>query len=182
MSTLADVSMDSGVLELETSEIPVYAGDQVQAGRKFLQKFGIDSKSLTNQQVVDKLERIREAKAKSVEILSRGPVLDGIERLLKLVPKGFVGEFMLESDLEISRAEALGWEVFLDEKASKKTPTGTADRRVRMGDTILMVIPEEIYIANKLVKLERIERRRRQSESKRAQSETSHWTVPVVEL
>jgi len=166
----------------DDEQLPAYAGNQIEAGRKFLLKFGIDAAKFSDQEVADKLERIREAKAKSVEVLSRGPVLDGIERLLKLVPKGYVGEFKLDTELEVSRAQALGWEVFHDEKASKKTLTGAADTKVHMGDTILMIMPEEVYIANKLVKLERVERRRRQSEPKRAQMETSAWTVPVVEL
>ena len=177
MSDESDVMvMDAGI-----KRIPVE--DQIKAGRRFLQKFGIDASKLTDEDVVDKLEKIREAKAKSVEVLSKGPTLDGMERLLqKYIPEGFRGEFKLNNEIDIPRAEAMGWEIVRDKRAKKDTPTASADDKVVLGDTVLMMMPEEQYIANTLVKLERVEANRRLSRPSKSRDETSEWAVPVVEL
>lgn len=166
-----------------TSVGEVVTGNQIQAGRKFLTKFGIDASELSDKEVVEKLNKIRVARARSVEVLSRGPTIDGIELILKKhVPKGHIGEFVLERDVDVSRAKAMGWMVLVDDKAKKDTPTGKADGVVRLGDCILMTMPEEDYIANRLVKLERLERRHKKTQAQAARDETSEWTIPVVEL
>jgi len=170
-------------LDLDTP-IETVSGDAVASGRAFLARFGVDVRKLSNEQVIEKLDKIREAKAKSVQVLSKGPTIDGMERILERIPSGYVGEFKRDTDVDIKRAETLGWAVFFDEGNKKEvTPTGTADGRIRYGDQVLMFMPEEQYIANKLVKLERIERRKvANSQEKVAQRETSAWEIPVVKL
>ena len=110
---------------------------------------------------MEKIEKIHSAKKTVGQVLSRGRALDGIERLLSFVPRGYVGEFKRENDMDVSRAEALGFEVFISDEAKLESSTGTADGRVKLGDQILMIIPEELHVANRLIKADRLAARRK---------------------
>lgn len=176
--------LDPTTMKLE-EDIEEYTNDKIEAGRAWLIKFGIDASGYSAKEVVEKLNKIREAKKAAVEVLARGPTIDAMEMLLEYVPEGFVGEFKAIRDTDIHRAEALGWQVFKHEKASKKTTTASSDNTVRLGDTILMIIPEEMYVARQLTRLERRQARKNRAtlgEQKRAERETSDWEIPVVKL
>lgn len=129
--------------------------------REFLAKYGINITDLTPKEVMDKIKKIQVAKSEAAQVLSRGQAIDGIERLMAYVPEGFVGEFKRENDMDIARAEAMDFKVFFDEKANTESSTGTGDGRIRWGDCVLMIIPEEKYIARRLLKAERLAERRK---------------------
>lgn len=143
-----------------TPEIVVLPQEVVQA-RTFLENYGIKHAHLTDKEVMQKIHKIDAARRTSVQVLSRGKAIDGIERALQKVPEGYVGEFRRDRDVDIQRAEALGWTVFIDEDAKKETPTQAADNKVKLGDQILMIIPEEEYVGNWIAIRERREARRK---------------------
>ena len=135
-------------------------GQKLHDAKKLLNRFGIDTSKMDEDDVFAKMEKIQNYKKANVQVLSRGQVLDGFTRLLKYVPEGMRGEFKRNDSMAIDRARAMGWEVFVNEEAKKESLTGSADGRVRLGDSILMVMPEEMYIALHLEKDERAKRRR----------------------
>ncbi len=148
-----------GPADYETS---THIAPQVlEEAHTFLNRYGINTSDLTPKEVMAKIEKIHVAKAENAQVLSRGQATDTIDRLLSYVPNGFVGEFKGENDMDVARAEALGFTVFLSEEAKLESSTGTADGRVRCADQILMIIPEERYIANRLIKAERLAERRK---------------------
>jgi hypothetical protein len=120
---------------------------------KFLSRFGIDTDELEDEEILEKYDKVMTAKDSrtKLQVLSRGRTLDGIDAILALIPKGFVGELKRERDIDIQLAQAQGWKVFFSEqKVENETPHGVADRRIRFGDLILMYMPEEEYIALQL--------------------------------
>lgn len=133
----------------------------LEEAHTFLNRFGIRTDDLSPKEVMEKIEKIHSAKKTVGQVLSRGRALDGIERLLSFVPRGYVGEFKRENDMDVSRAEALGFEVFISDEAKLESSTGTADGRVKLGDQILMIIPEELHVANRLIKADRLAARRK---------------------
>ena len=141
-------------------EDAAYTERQIEEGIVFLEKYGIDTSEMSHYDVFVKLEKIQEAKEESAQVLSRGRVLDGIDRLLSYVPEGFKGGFFGDTDVDVARAEALGWAVFLDDRAGRASSTGVSDGRVKLGDQILMITPEEKYIGHLLAKAERFKIRR----------------------
>lgn len=143
----------------EAEEVDV-SPEKVQECRMFLDRFGINESEYTDKEVIEKVRRIQKARESHAQVLSRGRTLDGLDRLLKFVPKGYVGEFKRENPEDISRAHALGFRVFKSEDAAVASSTGSADGKVRLGDCILMIIPEEEYIAAHLAKQDNIQRRR----------------------
>ena len=156
----------------------------IEEAKRFLDKYGIDITDLSDEEVIEKIQKIGKAKQVAVQVLSRGRVLDGLDRLLERVPKGFRGEFKRESDIDIKRAMALGWRPLIDDEAKKDTPTGKADGLIRFGDQILMIMPEEEYVAMRIAREERIKHRRearkpiRQKDSPEAQD----LPTPIIEL
>lgn len=141
---------------------PTHVAPQVlEEAHTFLNRFGIRTDDLSPKEVMEKIEKIHSAKKTVGQVLSRGRALDGIERLLSFVPRGYVGEFKRENDMDVSRAEALGFEVFISDEAKVESSTGTADGRVKLGDQILMIIPEELHVANRLIKADRLAARRK---------------------
>ena len=141
---------------------PTHVAPQVlEEAHTFLNRYGIKTDDLSPKEVMDKIEKIHSAKRTVGQVLSRGRALDGIERLLSFVPRGYVGEFKRENDMDVSRAEALGFKVFISDEAKVESSTGTADGRVKLGDQILMIIPEELHVANRLIKAERLAVRRK---------------------
>lgn len=141
---------------------------------------------LSVEEVIAKAKRVTEAEATSAQVLSRGRTLDSIDRILKkYVPEGMVGEFARNNDLDIARYRALGYEVFVDEdaKGKKETPTGTADGLVRLGDTILMTIPEETYrVINRQKARRRAEKRRKTDSRALARAERMKSNLPIEEM
>ncbi len=145
----------------EKKETPVEVSpEKVQECRMFLDRFGIDEAKYSDQEVVEKVRRIQKARESHAQVLSRGRTLDGLDRLLKFVPDGYIGEFKRERPEDISRAHALGFRVFKSDEAAVASSTGSADGKVRLGDCILMIIPEEEYIAAHLAKQDNITHRR----------------------
>ncbi len=141
---------------------PSHVAPQVlEEAHIFLNKYGIMTEGLTPKEVMTKIQKIKVAKVENAQVLTRGRAIDGMERMLSFVPDGFVGEFKRENDLDISRAKALGFTVFESEEAKLESSTGTSDGTVRYGDQILMIIREELYVANRLIKAERLAARRR---------------------
>jgi hypothetical protein len=102
---------------------------------------------LSAEEAVEKAERIRKARSKAAQVLSRGRTLDTLDRVLAYVPDGYVGQLVRESDVDIDRFRILGFELFESEAAKKESSHGTADGKVRVGDQILMTIREEEYAA-----------------------------------
>ena len=155
-----DVNDITNTIFEEVDKPAPYTETQIEEGRVFLEKYGINTSNLAPQDVFEKLQKIQNAKEEAAQVLSRGRALDGINRLLSFVPTGFTGGFFGENDIDVRRAEALGWEVLIDEDANKQSSTGASDNRVRLGDQVLMIIPEENYVGNLLAKAERFKKRR----------------------
>ena len=102
---------------------------------------------LSAEEALEKAERIRLARSKAAQVLSRGRTLDTLDRVLAYVPDGYVGQLVRESDVDIDRFTILGFELFESQAAKKESSHGTADGKVRVGDQILMTIREEDYAA-----------------------------------
>jgi hypothetical protein len=151
-----------GLLGSSTFSSNTHVAPQVlEEAHVFLNRYGIKTDHLTPKEVMAKIEKIHVAKEENAQVLSRGRALDGIERLLTFVPDGYIGEFKRENDMDINRAEALGFKVFISDEAKLASSTGAADGRVKFGDQILMIIPEELHVANRLIKAERLAERRK---------------------
>jgi len=171
-----DGSMEASKAQEEPIEAPIgpadyespdYVSPQVlEQAHTFLNRYGIKTDHLTPKEVMTKIAKIHAAKEEQAQVLSRGMALDGIERLLTFVPEGYIGEFKRENDMDVSRAEALGFKVFYSDKANLASSTGTPDGRVKLGDQVLMIIPEENHIAHRLVKAERLAERRKAHDPK----------------
>jgi len=164
---------------------PTHIGPQVlEEATAFLDKYGIKTTDLSPKEVMDKIEKIKAAKEIAAQVLSRGRAIDGIERLLSFVPEGYIGEFKRENDMDISRAKALGFTVFESDEANLESSTGKSDGLVRLGDQLLMVIPEETYVANRLVKAERLAERRKAHDFKAGaiDQKGSDPLFPLIEL
>lgn len=162
-----DLGLEEGSIEKEVKVLASqYSATQLETAHKFLNKYGIRTDKLSDEQVIGKLQKIQDAKNVAAQVLSRGRVVDTIERILDYVPDGMIGEFKRDNDLDISRAKALKWEVFVDEKAKLESATGTADGCTRLGDLILMVIPEEVYVGTRLARADRLAERRKIRKSK----------------
>jgi hypothetical protein len=157
---------------IETNAVFFVPPAELEEAHRFLNQFGIRTDKLTDQEVMAKIDRIREAKPIASQVLSRGRALDGIERMLSFVPEGYIGEFKRENDIDVSRARALGFEVFQSEAANTGSSTGKSDGLVRFGDQILMIIREETYVANRLVKAERAAARRQSHNYKAGSQKT----------
>jgi hypothetical protein len=102
---------------------------------------------LSVEEALEKAERIRLARSKAAQVLSRGRTLDMLDRVLAHVPDGYVGQLSRESEVDIDRFRILGFEVFKSDEAKKESSHGTADGKVRVGDQILMTMREEDYAA-----------------------------------
>jgi len=151
----------------------------------FLNRYGIQTADLTPKEVMTKIQKIQSYKEESAQVLSRGQALDGIERLLSFLPKGYTGSFMRENDMDISRAETQGFKVFISDEARLESSTGTSDGRVRYGDQILMMIPEEKFVANRLLKSDRLAARRKSHNQKAGavdQGSGNHASNPLFPL
>jgi hypothetical protein len=184
-----DLGLEVGTIEEEIKVAAIqYTESQLEAAHKFLNKYGIRTSHLSDEQVVEKLRKIQDAKAVASQVLSRGRVIDTVSRILEYVPDGMIGEFKRDNDLDISRAKALKWEVFVDEKAKLESATGGADGCTRLGDLILMVIPEEVYVGTRLARADRLAERRKVRKSKErkpSQGDTimgADPLVPVIQL
>ena len=133
----------------------------VAQAEEFLRTFGVDPKGRSPKEVMDLIEAIRGVKEETTQVLSRGKVLDAMDRLLNFVPKGFVGEFRMNDDVDVSRAKSLGFQTFTHPSGSVESSTGSSDGTIRLGELILMIIPEEHYAAQRVVKAENLAKRRR---------------------
>lgn len=155
---------------------------QIQEAISFLQKYSIDTDELSVAEIIEKMDKIQSFRKTAVQVLSRGQVVDGINQMLKKVPKGYRGEFKRERDLDVSRAKALGWEIFIDDTV--KSATGSADGKVRLGDCILMTMPEERYIAHTIARQERIIERRKLRDPKHGKIDQGEADplVPIIRL
>jgi hypothetical protein len=143
--------------------------NRVSAAVEYIEEHGLKSTKrdkqgkeveLSAEEALEKAERIRKARSKAAQVLSRGRTLDTLDRVLAHVPDGYVGQLVRESDVDIDRFEILGFEVFTSEKAKKESSHGTADGKVRVGDQILMTMPEEDYAALQYEKQLRVAKKR----------------------
>ena len=169
----------------EDHETPTHIAPQVlEEAHKFLNQYGIKTEGLTPKEVMHKLEKVHAAKEEAAQVLSRGQALDGIERLLTFVPEGYVGGFFRENDMDVKRAESLGFKVFEDERANAASSTGKSDGLVRLGDQILMIIQEEKYVAHRLVKADRLAERRKSHDPKSSTIDQGDASalVPLIKL
>ena len=194
MSSEEEAELESGVDILEPESAPVGAEDHettthiapqvLEDAHKFLNRYGIKTEGLTPKEVMNKIEKIQAAKEEAAQVLSRGQATDGIDRLLSFVPEGFVGGFFRENDMDVSRARSLGFKVLEDERANLESSTGKSDGLVRLGDQILMIIPEEKYVAHRLAKADRLAERRKTHDPKSGaidQGDASSL-VPLIKL
>ena len=163
-------------------EQAAYSERQIEDGRTFLEKYEIDTTGMSPHDVVEKLRKIQNAKEEQAQVLSRGLVLDGLSRLLTFVPEGFRGGFFGTEDVDVQRAKALGWEVFVDEKAKLESSVGGADGVVRLGDQLLMIIPEELYVGSLLAKAERFKTRRETREHQPKQGDDKMGADPLFPI
>lgn len=159
-------------LEKSVLQKVVVSSQLVEECKMFLENFGIDTSSDSDEEIVDKVRRIKAKRQTHAQVLSRGKVLDGLNRLLEFVPKGYVGEFVRETPDDISRKKALGFTVLSSPEANLESSTGSADSKVRLGDQILMIIPEEDYVAMQLARQDII-RKRRLARDPKAQAKTA---------
>jgi len=177
--TTEEAPNESLVESQELREI-FYEEPELKQAIQVLARYQVDVNKLTNDEVVEKYRRIIGAKKKVVQVLSRGRTLDGIDRLLSFVPTDYVGEFKGDNDADIARATGLGWKPFSHEGASIASVTGKGDSLVRLADQILMIMPEDEYIAMQMAKDERHARTRQGRELKKtAQRETAGFQSPV---
>lgn len=138
---------------------------------EFIEKYGVDTSNLSDEEIVEKYGKIQKIRQEQIQVLSRGYTIDAFDRILSFVPKGMKGWFVRDHDMSISRAKALGWELFRGNDASKKanlaSSTGKSDGLVRLGDLVLVVTSEENYAALMIAKEERNRRRRKMREAYR---------------
>lgn len=157
--------------ERKAAEAQLEDGDseatEVSAATAYLVEHGLNPKGYSSKEVLEKARRLREAKKKNVQILSKGPTSDRIEAILAKVPRGLVGQFVRENDTDINRYKAMGFEMFKDPNAAKESPHGTADDRIRLGDLVLMIAREEEVAAIRAVRREQRQRRRDASDPKK---------------
>jgi hypothetical protein len=143
----------------------------------FLEKYGIDTDDMSPDEAVEKYNKIQGLVSEQAQVLSRGPVHDGLDRLLSHVPKGFRGEFFHDSSTDMDRARALGWVPFESKEANLKSPTGKADGLVRLGDLVLFIIPEEEYAAKQIAR--DIRRQTRRDRRKKEESRPSQGSAGI---
>lgn len=160
---------------------------RLEEATKFLSRFGVDVSELEDDEVLEKYDKIIAAKDSrtKLQILSRGRTLDGIDALLALVPKGYVGELKRERDVDVHLAQAQGWEIFLRDESLPAVPSphGVPDRRIRFGDQILMYMPEEEYIALQLSREEaRAARRKSRAVAKGKKVDPGGGGFPIQNL
>lgn len=163
-------------------EQAIYTERQIDDGRAFLEKYQIDTSGMSPSDVVEKLRKIQHAKEDQAQVLSRGQILDGLGRLLSFVPEGFRGNFFSNDDVSVQRGRALGWKVFVDEKVRDESLTGESDGAVTLGDQILMIIPEELYVGTLLAKAERFKARRESREHQPAQGDDQLGADPLFPI
>ena len=157
-----------------------YDPKELNNSYQFLARYQVDTEEMDDDDVVEMCREIQAYKEENVQVLSRGRVLDGIDRLLAFVPDNFVGEFKRELDTDIARAKALGWEIFYSKDAMKASETGTGTDKVRLGDQVLMIMPRTQYIASLAAKDSRNVNRRAQRNPKvAAQTETQGFDNPI---
>lgn len=178
----------------KTAAAPVTKGaafvQRVEQAGQFLRKYGIRTDELSDVEILSKAENILALSNSAAQVLSRGQVVDALENLLKrYVPKGFVGEFKRERDLDVQRAEALGWSVFIAEGKVRESLTNSADGKVRLGDLILMIQPEDNYVAYHIARERRKAKRREGRDPKKAGAQQgdefgfgAHPDVPIVNV
>lgn len=143
----------------------------VKNSRDFLRKFGVDESRYSDDEVLEKIEKIREVQSENVQVLSRGDATDQIKTFINKIPRGLIGEFVPDRPIDIERRKALGWIVFLDEEAASTSPTGASDSVIRLADCILMVIPEEKLVAQRMGQESHLQDARLKRDPKRAADE-----------
>lgn len=148
----------------QTVEELIEIRNRARQARPILARYGIDESKLTDQEVVEKVDKINNLRAENVQVLSRGPVVDGLKRILDMVPAGLIGQFILNTPMQIQRAESLGWKVHTDKNLAQESPTPSASNHVIMGDCVLMTIPEEMYVAQLMERDARIAEKRKRNE------------------
>ena len=147
-------------MRASASSVPTPPSREVDQAREFLSLFGVDSSNKTDLEVIVLMDEIQAIKEETAQVLSRGQVIGGIERVLALVPNGLKGVLFREDKDSIADAKGYGYVVFHHESAEAESSTGTSDGIVRYGDCIVMVIPEAEYVAKQLVHQRRVRKRR----------------------
>ena len=158
--SVADLVQARDEMRDSAHTVPAPPEREVDQARVFLSLFGIKVDDKTDEEVIALIDQIQSVKEETAQVLSRGHVIGGIERVLSLVPRGFKGTLFREEPESISDAKIYGYEVFHHESAKVESSTGTSDGIVRYGDCILMIIPEAQYVANQLVRQKRVRKRR----------------------
>jgi hypothetical protein len=143
--------------------------DKLKQMTAFLERYGIDTSELSPEKIQEKYDKIQNLASENMQVLSRGTTLDGIDRLLSYVPKGFRGEFFRDSKPDLDRARGMGWVPLKSEEANLDSPTGKSDGLVRLGDLVLFIIPEEEYVARQIAQ----ERRLAESRARRKRALTN---------
>lgn len=154
---------------------------------KVLMEFDFAQGDLSEEEVIEKAARLKDMESRAAQVLSRGRTLDAMDRIsAKHVPKGHVGLLVRNNELDIARAQALGYELCFNEehkKSAKDTPTGTADGLIRVGDAVLMSISEEEHRVLQKVKAKRIaEKRRRTDPRALARAARMQDNLPIEEM
>ena len=86
--------------------------------------------------------------------------------------------------MDVRLTNARGFNVLEDDRANLETSTRKSDGLVRLGDQILMIIPEEKYVAHRLAKADRLAERRKTHDPKSGaidQGDASSL-VPLIKL
>lgn len=171
-----------GVPREDKTTVQLSTYDRIRSARQKLDSYGIDVSKLSDQEVLQKVEKIQGIINEKVQVLSRGQVLANIHRLLAYVPSGYIGQFVRETDLDISTYQALGFRILIDEKANQDSMTSTGDGKIRLGDQILMITPEENYVAIRVVREQNRESRKVSRTTKGQLAEGRNLEVPIFEL
>lgn len=126
---------------------------------------------------VAKAKRLQAEEARIAQILSRGITNDRLAQIAEAIPAHKHGVMVRERPEDIHRYEALGYQV--ETEINVKGMHGVGDKRVRVGDVILMTTSQE---QRKLIeKVRDDQKRRRKSLGKQEYLErAAHHGVPVI--
>jgi len=169
-------------VELAIPQEPVISKRQLLEAETLLQEYGYDLTGQTAEEIVRRAEMIEKGRSIHAQSLNRGMVGGMLARGLDYVPKGFVGQFKTRDETHIQAAREKGWEIFKrkpDQVGQHHTLAhDTGDGTVIVGETILMVVPEEIYRVGKMHKLARTRAKtRRRHEANNAITQSGNLTV-----
>lgn len=148
---------------------------QTSSAYEILANFDIDYSEMTPNQAVEKAREIESLRANYAQVLSRGQTTDAIDRALAHTPEGHVGELVRDNEGDIQRMRALGFDVVSSPDADDPdADVGThraGDSSIRVGDLILMSIPEMSYKVMHKTRADLRARKRQASQRKQAEAQ-----------